>query len=67
MAVKFLVIALCVYYVSGASIEERAVDTSDLPTDLSTMDLKMRDAHPSKVIVNKKMTRSGQFFMIING
>ena len=60
MAVKFLVIALCVYCVLGASIEERAVDTSDLPTDLSTMDLKMRDAHPSKVTVNKIRAVAGQ-------
>ena len=49
MAVNFVLIFMCVCYVSGASIEERALDTSDLPTDLTTMDLKMRDAHPSKV------------------
>ena len=32
-------------------MNERALDNSDLLTDLTTMDLKMRDAHPSRVTI----------------
>ena len=32
-------------------MNERALDNSDLLTDLTTMDLKMRDAHPSQVTI----------------
>lgn len=48
MDIHFVVTFLCVCYVSGASVNERALDNSDLLTDLTTMDLKMRDAHPSR-------------------
>ena len=47
---EFVLLFVCVLCVSGVSIHERALDTSDDLTDITTMDLRMRGAAPTKVL-----------------